>query len=247
MKLVCISDTHNKHWEMPSLPDGDLLLHAGDLTGIGRMSEVQDFAEWAIQQAPRYTYGIAFIAGNHDRSFDPKFGEYAPEDEYKEGTKHKPEWLVSILHNLKYNTTGVHYLEDSWLKVGGVKIWGSPITPWFHGDRWAFNRHRGSEIRESWDEIPSDVNVIMTHGPVAYKLDYIPRTQEYVGCEDLRKKVDSIAPLLHLSGHIHEGYGVDYNTNTTFVNASICNEYYEPRNKPWEIEIDVNNKTIEIL
>ena len=247
MKLVCISDTHNKHWEIPSLPDGDLLLHAGDLTGIGRQTEVADFVEWAIQQAPRYTYGIAFIAGNHDRSFDPKFGEYAPEDEYKEGPKHKPEWLISILRTLKFNTTGVHYLEDSWIKVGSVKVWGSPITPWFHGDRWAFNRHRGPEITESWNEIPSDVNVVMTHGPVAYKLDYIPTTQEYVGCEDLRKKIDSIAPLLHLSGHIHEGYGVDYNTNTTFVNASICNEYYEPRNKPWEIEIDITNKTIEIL
>lgn len=247
MKLVCISDTHNKHWEITSLPDGDLLLHAGDLTGIGRQTEVQEFTEWAIKQASRYTYGIAFIAGNHDRSFDPKFGEYASEDEYKEGSKRKPEWLVSTLRNLKYNNTGIHYLEDSWLKVGGIKVWGSPVTPWFHGDRWAFNKHRGPEIKEVWDQIPLDADVIMTHGPVSYKLDYIPRSAEYVGCEDLRKTVEKIKPLLYLSGHIHEGYGVEYSQDTTFINASICNEYYEPVNKPWEVEIDPLEKIVKIL
>lgn len=247
MKLVCISDTHNKHEEISFLPDGDILLHAGDLTGIGRREEVEYFINWAIKQAPRYTYGVVFIAGNHDRCFDPKFGRYASESAHKENLKSRPEWLINILRDIEHSNVGVHYLENDKIELEGIKIWGSPVTPWFHGDRWAFNRYRGSDIVEAWNQIPFDADIVMTHGPVSYKLDYVPDTQEYVGCEDLRKKIESVCPLLHVSGHIHEGYGVDYNVHTTFVNASICNKYYEPVNKPWELEIDIKNKDVKIL
>jgi hypothetical protein len=241
MRVVCISDTHNQHNSTPSIPDGDILLHAGDITGIGKREEVKSFFEWAIKEAKRFTYGIAFIAGNHDRCFDPKFGEYDPEDEYKEGPRRKPKWLVDALHNLKFGNTGVHYLEDSWIEVGSgedkLKIWGSPYSPWFHGDRWAFNAHRGEDIRNVWDEISMTTDILMTHTPVSYKLDYVPRSQEYVGCEDLHKVVTTVKPIMHVCGHIHEGYGLDYNLDTTFVNASICNEYYNPTNEPWVFDI----------
>jgi Icc-related predicted phosphoesterase len=42
---------------------------------------------------------------------------------------------------------------------------------------------------------------------------------------------------MHVCGHIHEGYGLDYNLDTTFVNASICNQYYNPTNEPWVFDI----------
>lgn len=247
MKLVCISDTHNQHKNLSHLPDGDILLHAGDISGIGRREEVLDFINWTVKQAPRYTYGVVFIAGNHDRCFDPKFGEYAFEDKQKEGSKNKPKWLIDTLHDLKRDNIGVHYLENNWVELGGVKIWGSPITPWFHGDRWAFNKHRGLDIREVWDQIPLDTDIVITHGPVSYKLDYIPRTQEYVGCEDLRRTVEGVCPLMHISGHIHEGYGVEYNVHTTFINAATCNEFYEPNNKPWEVVLDLIDRETQIL
>jgi Icc-related predicted phosphoesterase len=41
-----------------------------------------------------------------------------------------------------------------------------------------------------------------------------------------------INPLLHIFGHIHGAYGAAYINNTTFVNASICTERYDPINKP---------------
>jgi 3',5'-cyclic AMP phosphodiesterase CpdA len=37
-RIVCISDTHNS---TPRLPEGDVLIHAGDLTNQGSYSEVQ--------------------------------------------------------------------------------------------------------------------------------------------------------------------------------------------------------------
>ena len=255
MKLVCISDTHNRHKHLTSLaafpnrlPDGDLLLHAGDFTGVGRKGEVTSFIEWLVKQAPRFTYGIVFIAGNHDKSFDPKFfREYEDFDLWNdESHLKKPTWLSDLLRDLKSSDPSIAYLENQAVEINGLKIWGSPITPWFRGDYWAFNKHRGPEIAEVWKDIPLDADIVMTHGPVAYKLDYVPRDQEYAGCEDLRKKVEQVKPLLYVSGHIHESYGWDESIDTTFLNASICNHSYEPVNRPWEVIIR-EDRTLDIF
>jgi Icc-related predicted phosphoesterase len=250
MKIVAISDTHNKHKHLTSvamgsrLPDGDLLIHGGDLTGMGRKHELESVFKWFEQQASRYTHGIVFIAGNHDISFDPKYGEYDIQDELGIGPKQKPIWLRQMLATLPSN---VRYLENNDVTIDGVKIWGSPITPWFGGDKWGFNRHRGDDIMETWNQIPEDTNVVVTHGPVAYKLDYVPRNAEYTGCEQLRHVVEQVKPLIHISGHIHEAYGYDYDyvgDGTNYFNASICNHQYEPINNPWEIEADFNLREI---
>ena len=83
-------------------------------------------------------------------------------------------------------------------------------------------------------------DIVVTHTPVAYKLDYVPSTKENVGCEDLRVIVGTVSPKLHVCGHIHEGYGIEENVSTVFVNASICNEFYNPVNKPWELQYSDN-------
>lgn len=249
LKVVCISDTHNRHKHLTSLaafpnrlPDGDLLIHAGDSTGIGLKGEVESVAEWMLKQAKRYTYGIVFIAGNHDRSFDPK---YRHKYESTEETGNKPGWLLDILSDFK-SSGNVHYLENSSVEVNGFNIWGSPVTPWFHGDSWAFNQHRGPDIEEYWNRIPLDTDILVTHGPPAYIGDYIPGQNSYVGCENLRTRVKIVKPLMHIFGHIHEGYGLDGDSDTVYVNASICNTLYEPRNKPWRFLIDKPSRTIAV-
>jgi len=40
MKLVCISDTHSLHRRMLEIPDGDVLIHAGDCLGAGTLDNV---------------------------------------------------------------------------------------------------------------------------------------------------------------------------------------------------------------
>ena len=252
MRVVLISDTHGRHKHLtskamgPILPDGDLLIHAGDFTGVGQKGEVESFVKWAIQQAPNYTHGVVFVAGNHDKSFDPKFFRHYEDSDLWDDQSHlkKPTWLRSILSDLESGSTGVTYLENQSVEINGLKVWGSPVTPWFHGDRWAFNKHRGPEIQKVWDQIPLDTDIIVTHGPVAYKLDYVPSDKEYVGCEDLRKTVEKIKPILHVSGHIHEGHGVEKSMRTLYANASICDRFYDPVNKPIVLDIDTVNKSI---
>merc|ERR1712232_1304023 len=45
MRLVCISDTHCMHRSI-WLPQGDVLLHAGDMTNNGTAEEFLDVAAW---------------------------------------------------------------------------------------------------------------------------------------------------------------------------------------------------------
>ena len=235
--IVCISDTHGKHKQV-DLPPGDLLVHAGDFSSYGYKHELESFFSWLKKNASKYTLGVVFVAGNHDRSVDPeRWREYEDHDLFVSYIEsEKISWVKSQLDDL--SGTGVHYLENSAIELGGLKIWGSPYSPSFNRKRWAFNADRGEEISAIWDSIPMDTDIVITHTPVAYKLDFTEYDKEYVGCEALRTKMERVKPKLHVCGHIHEGYGVEETPDTVYVNASTCNLRYEPANAPIIINIE---------
>ncbi|MHA2067516.1 MAG: metallophosphoesterase family protein, partial [Candidatus Thorarchaeota archaeon] len=60
---------------------------------------------------------------------------------------------------------------------------------------------------------------------------------ERVGCEAQRRWIEENQPKLVVCGHIHGGYGLGLIGNTLVVNASICNEKYQPVNRPVVLEI----------
>jgi Icc-related predicted phosphoesterase len=104
---------------------------------------------------------------------------------------------------------------------------------------WAFNLPRsGTRIREKWNLIPLDTDVLITHGPGHGILDAVrPRMTPWgmeeegrgpLGCEELAIRLASVKPLLHVFGHIHDGYGFHQKDGTTYINASICDEAYKP-------------------
>ena len=66
LRLVVISDTHNKHRSL-KLPQGDVLIHCGDFTDKGTSVEVQDFTKWFIDTPFKHKI---VIAGNHELTFD---------------------------------------------------------------------------------------------------------------------------------------------------------------------------------
>jgi hypothetical protein len=45
LRVVMISDTHNMHRRL-EVPDGDILIHAGDFTMYGRSAHAADFNLW---------------------------------------------------------------------------------------------------------------------------------------------------------------------------------------------------------
>lgn len=46
-----------------------------------------------------------------------------------------------------------------------------------------------------------------------------------------------VKPKYHVFGHIHEGYGISSDGETTFVNASTCDIKYKPNNAPIVFDI----------
>lgn len=200
MKVVCISDTHSKHQRV-KVPNGDLLIHAGDVSRRGTPEEIRQFNEW-IGTLPHPHKVI--IAGNHDFLFE-----------------NEPEFAESLI-------TNATYLNDSGVTIEGIRIWGSPISPEFHD--WAFNRKRGEEIRKYWEMIPSNTDILITHGPPKGILDRTVLGSR-VGCVDLAEIVAQIRPKYHIFGHIHEAQGVKEIDGTTYINASMLNLLYMASHK----------------
>lgn len=199
LKIHAISDTHGKQ-KYIDLPGGDILIHAGDATPRGSISDIIGFLNWF--QAQPYTHKIC-ISGNHDWGWE-KNGALLEEEAKKRG---------------------IIYLNDSGVEIEGVHIWGSPVQPWFH--HWAFNRYRGPDIKRHWDLIPENTELLITHGPPMDILDFTLGDREHVGCQDLKDRIIGSKVKCHIFGHIHEGRGTLDFMGTLFVNASCLNENYQ--------------------
>lgn len=201
MKIVAISDTHSHEID---LPEGDLLIVAGDFTNTGTQRQVERFNSYLEKQSWKFEHKPLVIAGNHDFLFE-----------------RNRELAESLL-------PAGSYIEDKLVVVDGIKIFGSPWTPTFFN--WAFMRDRGEPIRQFWDLIPDGLDLLVTHGPPWGILDFCG---QHAGCEELLKIVTkelARPPRFHIFGHIHEGHGAQTTDNTTFLNVAICDEHYRPVN-----------------
>lgn len=211
MLLTFISDTHGlHHHEDLIIPDGDIIVHCGDVSNVGKINEIEGFLNW-FSSLP-YKNKI-MVPGNHDFGFERSF---------------------DVLNNM-VDSRKVICLIDQSIEVEGIKFWGSPITPWFNN--WAFNRFRGSEIEHHWNKIPDNVDVLITHGPPSYvsHLSKVLDGQD-VGCRDLYRTIKRVKPKINCFGHIHEGYGIYEDEETLYMNCSILDRRYNVRNKPIQME-----------
>ncbi|MDY3562150.1 metallophosphatase domain-containing protein [Gemmata sp. JC673] len=139
-----MSDTHGRH-ELTRVPDGDILVHAGDVTLDGSLEDVEEFDRWLGALPHRHKI---VICGNHDWCF-----------------QREPEAARARI-------TNAVYLEDSGCEVAGLTFYGSPWTPLFFD--WAFMRP-DAELFETWERIPAGTDVLVTHGPPHGVLDLTNR------------------------------------------------------------------------
>lgn len=226
MKITFISDTHNKHkFVTNDLPGGDLLIHAGDLSSMGYEHEIREFCKW-YDSLDNYTIKI-FIAGNHDWGF--------------QNNVEKVKEILNFYENITY-------LQDNSTLLGEdmVSVYGSPWQPEFYN--WAFNLERkGNELKEKWDNIPSNTDILITHGPAYGYVDRVIGRVENLGCELLTERIKELKPKIHVCGHIHTGYGYVFDDGTHYINASVLNESYVYYNKPLTIEWNPETNEIEFL
>lgn len=182
--IVCISDTHNAQI---SVPDGDVLIHAGDLTQSGTFQELQDALDW-LHTLPHPIKIV--IAGNHellrDSAWDDSSGQAASE-------------------RAQLNWGDVIYLENDEVTIScqngrQLRVYGSPYST--RHSNWAFQYPRNQDV---WaGSVPDGIDVLITHGPPFVHLDLLKW-----GCPHLLQTLWRVQPRLHVFGHIHEGSGTD--------------------------------------
>lgn len=206
-----MSDSHCRHNEIPAeqLPGGDILVHTGDFTNHGNLMQCVKFFSWFSSQT-QYKHRI-FIAGNHDRiaeSDSSLFKSLVPDN--------------------------CIYLENSGIEIENLKIWGTPVTPRF--GNWAFNRS-SEELAYCFSLIPSDTNILLTHGGPKHFLQELENGQD-VGMEELYNELWDLPDLkVSCFGHIHNSRGHEIIGETHFVNSAICGENYQIANKPIHLKL----------
>jgi len=237
MRITVISDTHTRHDDITNdLPGGDLLLHSGDFmnSGYGE-KDIVNFCKW-FDAIDNYDTKV-FIAGNHDRLFE-----------------NQPELAKEIYSSYK----SINYLQDEELGLyfdgpngefpeDNIHIYGSPWQPAFYA--WAFNLPRnGIELAGKWEGIPSNTDILLTHGPAWGTLDTVKgREWDNLGCEMLAERIQIVKPKIHVCGHIHSGYGYEFKDDTHFFNASVLDERYEYTQKPMTFDWDKETNTIKFI
>jgi len=198
--------------ETPEIPPCDILIHAGDLSYHGKPLELAKVNEWLASIALPKSHKIV-IAGNHDI-----------------GLQKDPV-------NSRQYLSDCTYLQDTHTSVMGLKIYGSPYSPDFYPDNWAFNQPRGTASIERWNRIPLNTDIVVVHGP---PFGYGDRVRnQHVGCVDLYRRLRAVRPSLTVCGHIHEDHGVFAAPFGTVVNAAIMDGAYKPNNKPILIDVPV--------
>tara|TARA_Y100000389_G_scaffold8670_1_gene8217 strand:- start:3937 stop:4743 length:807 start_codon:yes stop_codon:yes gene_type:complete len=259
IKIGFFSDTHTLHkkWKnnFESFRHGDelenmwseldILCFTGDCSSKGNPKKVEDFMEWFSNQPAKKK---VMIAGNHDFFFDIDYRNKQLRHNNDKSPQEEVEEMLSKFPD-------IHYLNDSGVKLFGLNIWGSPVQPKF--GNWVFNRNRNTivngdgsiskyngkpisnEIKNHWDMIPNNTDVLLTHGPpfkhgdlLAHKSRRIGECPN-VGCVDLSIAIERVKPKIVAFGHIHEGYGkVKGSDGIIYINSSSLNEEYSPVNAP---------------
>ncbi|KIM57089.1 hypothetical protein SCLCIDRAFT_131263 [Scleroderma citrinum Foug A] len=218
-RFVCISDTHSSIFRVPP---GDVLIHAGDLSSFGSLSQLTRTTDWL--KSLEHPVKI-IIAGNHDHCLDEKMSleYYGPQPGLVQHARAMVRGLAS---------RGLYYLEHEPLHFtspsGKVwKIYGSPAAPMYVEG--SFQYTSPTEAQAIYEKIPDNTEILMTHTPPYRTLDRTKRGKD-AGCHILSSRLKQLKQCrLHIFGHIHESAGSqvgDYkgrDTHRVSVNAALPN------------------------
>jgi len=192
MKIALFSDTHLFH-EQIDIPDADILIFAGDMGQCRNALNVSDFNNF-LKNLP-HKHKIV-IGGNHDHE------------------------LAQNQQNAGLLLSEAVYLLDESVVIDGITIYGSPWHPLFNDYACdAFALPRGKALKEKWDMIPPDVDILVTHTPPAGILDHDGPVSH--GCSDLTAAVAALKPRYHIFGHIHCQHGMVKSGPTSYINCNV--------------------------
>lgn len=210
MRIVVISDTHNRHRKL-EIPSCDLLIHCGDYSLSGLQYEFEEFISWFGAQD---SLNKILVPGNHDGFVQKK------EKHARRSCEHQC----------------VDLLIDQEIEVEGLKIYGFPWTPTY--GMWAFMLDDlGMSMENRVAKIPKNLDILVSHGPPYMILDKT-RKNSHAGSLSLIRALENAKPKHHVFGHIHEDYGtVSTSWGGKAYNCAVLNRHYELQNKPIIIDL----------
>ena len=232
-RFMILSDTHTRepiaqdspdvaqYGFVDPLPNTDVLLHCGDLTMLGLLSEFES----VISMLGRIEAELKLvIAGNHDVSLDEEY--YRRAGKFQHGPAYDsdmPDKAMKMWKGDLARNAGVTYLEEGTheftLKSGATfTIYASPYQPEFCDWAFPYEKHEdrfnpleytlADAHNVAQNPIEGHPDIVMTHGPAFNCLD---RQYEGLkcGCPHLMRALMRTQPLLHCCGHIHEAHGAE--------------------------------------
>ncbi len=154
VRICCISDTHERHTSL-TIPPCDVLIHTGDILFCGRKQSVftqvkklRQFNEW-LKGAPAQTKIV--LGGNHDavltqltpvqivqhifNSHSSGNNNEMESSNRKEEGKGKVGSLDNSSVGLMNSQSAVHYLDNAFVTVRGLRMFGTPSSKGMSGNK----------------------------------------------------------------------------------------------------------------
>eukprot|EP00929_Paragymnodinium_shiwhaense_P082480 TRINITY_DN43472_c0_g1_i1.p1 TRINITY_DN43472_c0_g1~~TRINITY_DN43472_c0_g1_i1.p1 ORF type:complete len:273 (-),score=34.01 TRINITY_DN43472_c0_g1_i1:306-1124(-) len=233
-RCVAVSDTHSQHWGMGTIPDGDVLLHAGDLSIYASEEEIRDFNTWLGSLPHKHKI---VIAGNHDFLFDDKWCDVPSNGAFWATGAGTPMPDKAGRERLRKLLTNCTLINDQTVKIDGITIYGTSVQPPLIGHEWAFCED-DQGCTAAYRRIPEGVDVLLTHCPPFGHGDRTFNGQR-LGSRPLLEACRRLKPQFHVFGHVHDGYGVTQENGITFINASTTTTLYHPWHAPIVFDVAI--------
>lgn len=208
MRIVAIADTHFP-FSPDKIPEGDVLVHAGDLMYTGDINEWYPLLDCLGNLQSKFEH-IIYVPGNHDIHVE----------------------LFTSMARIELNKRGVQMLgadHNMTLELpNGMTMLGLPFVQGLYG--WAFNR-TNRFLFDLVEQLPP-VDIVVSHSPPRYQA-----LDNGFGVEAWRLYHQRHRPAIWINGHVHECYGILEYEGTTFYNASMCDIDYNQTNAPLIIDV----------
>ncbi len=202
MKIVFITDIHGD-WDKlesisPRLINYDLVVLGGDITTFGTARD----ADFVVKTILKYNQNIIAIPGNCDGAFVQK---------------------LLVEKGMDFNFKKIERFGTLFYGIGGSLITPS-ATPYEYSEEY-LNEQLNDK---SYAELSVLSNLILvSHQPPLFTLNDKLSTGVHVGSKSIRNLITKTKPFICLTGHIHEGIGIDKIENTPIVNpGALCDGKY---------------------
>ena len=229
IKICAIADIHGS---LIDIPECDILCICGDIlplhiqrkefTSIAWLSG--PFQKWCLEAPCNH---VIMIWGNHD---------FIGEKLYNKPKYMQEGWEQEELLFQNDDKHKIHILQDESVVINNIKFYGTPWCPALTS--WAFYGN-SDELKNKFENIPYDTNVLLTHCPPKFGQQGIvlqPNNWNYLsnfGCEELQEAIEKKFALksttTHIfSGHIHSGnHNEEVSGGLVYRNVSIKDENYD--------------------